>query len=201
MFERFTTEARGVVVEAQHEARHLNHAYVGTEHLLLALLRPDSGQPHAALTEAGLTADAARISIARFLEQSTSDTSSALGEDDAAALEAIGIDLDAIRAKIEESFGPGALDPPPALQRGLFRRKSKPARVGGHLPFTGRAKKVLELSLREAVALRHNRIGTEHILLGLLREGNGLAARVIHDASIDPADLRRRTIASLTQAA
>jgi ATP-dependent Clp protease ATP-binding subunit ClpA len=203
MFERFTTQARGVVVDAQHEARQLNHAYIGTEHLLLALLREDSGLPHTVLSEAGLSLDEARASVTRILNESSRETSNpALDEDDAAALEAIGIDLDAIRAKIEETFGPGALDPPPvARQQGLFRRKERPARVGGRLPFTARAKKVLELSLREAIVLRHKNIGAEHILLGLLREGEGLGAKVIHDAGIDLRDVRRRVVASLEQAA
>jgi ATP-dependent Clp protease ATP-binding subunit ClpA len=201
MFERFTTQARGVVVDAQHEARLLNHDYIGTEHLLLGLLREDSGPSHSLLTAAGLNPDSVRARIARLLDQSPRE-STALGEDDATALEAIGIDLEAIRAKIEESFGPGALDPPPQPRpQGLFRRKGKPARIGGHLPFTARAKKVLGLSLREAIALRHNNIGPEHILLGLLREGQGLAAKVMHEAGIDLTDLRRRTVASLEQAA
>ena len=200
MFERFSTEARGVVIEAQHEAHELGHNFIGTEHLLLALLRSGSGLPYTVLTEAGLDHAAARASVVRILQQSPQEPSSAtLGEDDAAALEAIGIDLDAIRAKIEESFGPGALDPPPARSQGLFRRRK--GRVGGHRPFTGRAKKVLGLSLREAVASHHDRIGSEHILLGLLREGVGVASQVIRDAGIEPAKLRRRTIASFNQAA
>jgi ATP-dependent Clp protease ATP-binding subunit ClpA len=201
MFERFTHEARNVVIGAQHQARQLHHNYIGTEHLLLALLQPDSGKSYAVLSDAGLDAVGVRACVEQWLERSA-EHGSALDADDAAALEAIGIDLDAIRAKVEESFGPGALDPPrPHRHRGLFRRKAKPARAGGRAPFTGRAKKVLELSLREAIALSHNHIGSEHILLGLLREGNGLAAQAIRDAGVDLTELRRSTIASLGQAA
>jgi ATP-dependent Clp protease ATP-binding subunit ClpA len=202
MFERFTTAARGVVIGAQHEARRLNHDFIGTEHLLLALLQPDSGGPYEVLTHAGLDATTARASIERLLAAGPQPDTTPLGDDDAAALEAIGIDLAAIRAKLEEAFGPGALDlPPPRRERRLFGRRRKPLRVGNHLPFTGRAKKSLELSLREAIALQHKSIGAEHLLLGLLREGHGLASIVIRTAGIDPVELRQRTVASLDQAA
>jgi hypothetical protein len=112
-----------------------------------------------------------------------------------AALEAIGIDLNAVRAKLEESFGPGALEPEVQPARyGLFGRKVS----GGR--FTRRSKKVLELSLREALRLKHNFggadqartvIGTEHLLLGLIREGEGLAAKIMVDAGIPFEPLRR----------
>jgi hypothetical protein len=121
------------------------------------------------------------------------------GDSDVAALQSIGIDLDAVRKKIEETFGPGALEPPPTpcRRRGLLRRW----RPQGHTPFTPRAKKVLELSLREALRLKHNYIGTEHILLGLLRDGEGLAAKVLTDEGFDLTDLRRWTLAALDVAA
>ena len=84
------------------------------------------------------------------------------------ALEAMGLSLDAVRHRVEEAAGRG----------------QEPTREG-HIPFTAQAKKVLELSLREALQLGHTYIGTEHILLGLLREGEGVAARVLADFSID----------------
>jgi ATP-dependent Clp protease ATP-binding subunit ClpA len=124
MFERFTDRARRVVVLAQEEARELGHNYIGTEHLLLGLLRERDGV-------------AAR------------------------ALEALGIRLDAVRQEIRQIIGTGSGMP------------------SGHIPFTPRAKKVLELSLREALQLGHNYIGTEHILLGLIHEGEGVAAQVL----------------------
>jgi hypothetical protein len=124
MFERFTDRARRVVVLAQEEARHLNHNYIGTEHILLGLIHEGDGV-------------AAR------------------------SLEALDISLEAVRTQVQEIVGHG--DEAPT----------------GHIPFTPRAKKVLELSLREAMSLGHNYIGTEHILLGLIREGGGVAAQVL----------------------
>jgi ATP-dependent Clp protease ATP-binding subunit ClpA len=124
MFERFTERARRVVVLAQEEARLLNHNYIGTEHLLLGLLREGEGVAAGALTS-------------------------------------MGIELEAVRSQVEEIIGQGA------------------AEQAGHIPFTPRAKKVLELSLREAHQLGHNYIGTEHILLGLVREAEGVAAQVL----------------------
>ena len=124
MFERFTDRARNVVVLAQEEARLLKHNYIGTEHILLGLIRESEG-------------------IA------------------AQALQALGIGLEAVREQVQEIIGTGQLAP------------------SGHIPFTPRAKKVLELSLREALQLGDNYIGTEHILLGLIREGDGVAAQVL----------------------
>jgi ATP-dependent Clp protease ATP-binding subunit ClpA len=125
MFERFSGQARHVVVSAQEEARDLDHNYIGTEHLLLGLLTSDS--------------------LA------------------CASLNALGYTHDNVQAKVEEMIGRGKASP------------------GGHIPFTPRAKKVLELSLREALQLKHNYIGTEHILLGLIREGEGVAAKILAD--------------------
>lgn len=191
MFERFTDAARAVVKGAQTEARlcgRCGQNHIGTEHLLLALLRPGSGIPYDLLTTAGLSHER----VAAFIT-GLADATEPLGAADAAALEAIGIDLDAVRTKLEENFGPGALTPPqPPARRGLFRRRAKPAGTG-HMPFTPRAKVVLELSLREALRLKHRYIGSEHILLGLIREGKGLAARILTDNGIDLADLRTRT--------
>jgi ATP-dependent Clp protease ATP-binding subunit ClpA len=126
MFERFSGQARHVVVSAQEEARELDHNYIGTEHLLLGLL-------------------------------ATSDSLAS------ASLTALGYTRDDVQAKLVELVGRGK------------------ASAGGHIPFTPRAKKVLELSLREALQLKHNYIGTEHILLGLLREGEGMAAQILAD--------------------
>ena len=124
MFERFTERARRVVVFAQEEARDLNHDYIGTEHLLLGLMR-----------------DADSVA--------------------ARALQGLDIGQDAVREQVTEIIGRGQRSP------------------SGHIPFTPRAKKVLELSLREALQLNHNYIGTEHILLGLVGEGEGVAAQVL----------------------
>ena len=194
MFERFTTQARAAVKDAQRHSGELGHHYIGTEHLLLALLEPPAGIPHAVLSEAGLTVERVRTDIETYLAEALGRENMPLGREDAEALEAIGIDLDAVRAKIEESFGPGALIPMPRpRRRGLFRRR-RPLSPTPCVPFTARCKKVLELSLRETIRLHHDHIGTEHLLLGLIREGEGLAAKIICDAGISLDDLRRRTL-------
>jgi hypothetical protein len=149
MFERFTDGARRVVVRAQHEARRLNHNYIGTEHLLL-----------------GLLADGA-----------SGDEGVA-----AAALDSFGISLEMVRHDVEEIIGKGVATPGAA-----------------HIPFTPRAKKVLELSLREALQLGHNYIGTEHVLLGLLREGEGVAAQVLVKRGAGLSSVRERVIELLVQ--
>jgi ATP-dependent Clp protease ATP-binding subunit ClpA len=196
MFERFTTQARDAVIGAQHEARGLGHRLIGTEHLLLALLVPQRGGAAAILASTGLDHERASASVTRLVGEAR------LSDSDAAALRSIGIDLEAIRAKLEQTFGPGALDcEPRARPGGLFRRKQASNTGWGHIRFSPRAKKVLELSLREALRLGHRHIGTEHILLGLIREGEGLAARIMVEAGIDLSELRRNTEESLRKAA
>jgi ATP-dependent Clp protease ATP-binding subunit ClpA len=200
MFERFTTAARSVVAQSQEDARRLRHRYIGTEHLLLALASQDSGAG-AVLHAEGLTAQGIEDAMVRLL----GSRSGSLGADDAAALRSIGIDLDEVIARIEENFGPVPLAaPPPRPRRWFPLRRQRPAtggRQGGHLPFAGRSKKVLELSLREALRLGHRWIGTEHILLGLIREGEGLAAKIIVEAGVDLDELRHRTETALRSAA
>ncbi len=142
MFERFTERARKVVVLAQEEARHFNHNYIGTEHLLLGLLREDEGV-------------AAR------------------------ALASLNVTLDEVREQVESIVGYG--------EEG----------TGAQAPFTPRSKKVLELALREALQLGHNYIGTEHILLGLVRESEGVAARVLSNLDVDPDKVRREVVRML----
>ena len=160
MFERFTEKARTVVVQAQQEARERGDSTIDTGHVLRALFRvPDNlalmvlegFSVREADVEAGLAARPAGAAS------------------DADALAALGIDLDEVRRRVEEAFGPGALDRARAPKRRF---------PGGHVPFAKEAKKALELALREALALRHNYIGTEHILLGLLH-GEGVAHDVL----------------------
>ncbi len=143
MFERFTEKARRVVVYAQEEARMLNQNYIGTEHLLLGLIREREGVA-------------------------------------AKALESLNISLDEVRGQVEDLIGKGTYVPT------------------GHIPFTPRAKKVLELSLREALQLGHNYIGTEHILLGLIREGEGVAAQVLINLGADLERVRSAVIQLLS---
>jgi ATP-dependent Clp protease ATP-binding subunit ClpA len=173
MFERFSKEARAVVVLAQEEARRLRHPRIGTEHLLLAMLDGGEGPGAQALRERGVTADDIRR---RVLPGPGSGTDTDL---DPAALATLGIDLEEVRRATEASFGPGALDAP------------KPGRTPtGHIPFGKRAKKVLELSLREALRLGHGYIGEGHVLLGLLREGDGTAVTALVQAGVDLSTLR-----------
>ena len=170
MFERFTPEAREVVVLAQEEARTLRHDHIGTEHLLLALLRLDTATT-AVLRRHGLDHDEVAEAVAAHLG----------GEDlDAEALRTLGIDLDTVRDVAEATFGPGALD---------ARRRGKRRGVPGHIPFTAGAKKVLQLSLREALAMRSRSISDGHIALGLLR-GGGTALALLRECGVDPAALR-----------
>ncbi|GAA4635416.1 hypothetical protein GCM10023196_080810 [Actinoallomurus vinaceus] len=172
MFERFADDARQAVRLSQEEARRLRHPFIGTEHLLLALLDEGHGPAAQALIDHGVTQKDLHGRIARL----TTPADDALDPD---ALAMIGIDLDQVRQATEASFGPGALEP-----------KARRAMPKGHIPFTRRAKKVLELSLRESLNLGHNYIGGGHMLLGLIREGQGLAARVLTDSGVDLATLR-----------
>ena len=197
MFERFTAAARGVVVGAQQEARELGHPHIGTEHLLLAQLSDPGTAVARLLRRSGLDAATARSEVERLVGTSHPELSFTESDaEDAAALKAIGIDLNAVRAAIEENFGAGALRLPrkPPRKRGLFGRLSG---AGYHVPFTARAKKVLELSLREALRLGHNFIAPEHIMLGVLREGRGLAAQILADRVTDLDELRSALTRSL----
>ena len=190
MFERFTDAARRVVVLAQDEARTLRHHYIGTEHLLLGVLGEEEGVAAATLRTFGLTVAAVRADVVRELASGGPPS-------DAEALRAIGIDLDVVRARVEESFGPGALE---HAGHGCRRRRWRRRRgrtTAGHIPFTPRAKNVLELALREPLRLGDRHLGTEHILLGLLREGEGLAVQVLVERGVPPAHLRARLLAAL----
>jgi ATP-dependent Clp protease ATP-binding subunit ClpA len=197
MFERFTHAARDAVIRAQAESRELHHPLIGTEHLLLALLRGDEqrGSGHLArlLAPQGVTADTVHDEIVRRVGRGASAVRDTAADD--AALRAIGIDINAVRRAIEDSFGPGALDLPPAAapkRRGLLRRV-----LPHHQPFSAKAKKSIELSLREALDLRHRELTEEHLLLGILREGTGLGAQILHEAGVDLHDLRAAVIAGL----
>jgi ATP-dependent Clp protease ATP-binding subunit ClpA len=98
---------------------------------------------------------------------------------DAEALRAIGIDVDEVRRRVEEAFGPGALDQGGRGRRLRRRSGPIPGPLGGRIPFTPRSKKALELAHREALSLGKTWIGTEHILLGIVREERGLGAHIL----------------------
>jgi hypothetical protein len=162
VFERFTDKARQVVVLAQQQARERGDDRIDTRHLLLALFRvPDN--------LAVMVMEAFSVQSADVEADLAGRATSTARDVDADALAALGIDLDEVRRRVEEAFGPGALD------RARGARRSW---LGGHIPFAKEAKKALELALREALALKHNYIGTEHILLGLLHDG------VAHDVLV-----------------
>jgi ATP-dependent Clp protease ATP-binding subunit ClpA len=207
MFERFTLGARATVVVAQDSARFLGHRYIGTEHVLLGLLAASDDIAGRVLAGLGVTRVRVIADIER-IEKAHQEPSRELLEKDTAALRTIGIDLDAVRAAVEESFGPGALDgnshddlPGPWWRRRHRQQQRPTGSPRGHIPFTPRAKKVLELSLREAMALKHDYIGTEHVLLGLLREGQGMAVRILRDEGVELDHLRELVLAELQRAA
>jgi ATP-dependent Clp protease ATP-binding subunit ClpA len=186
MFERFTGPARQAVVEAQNQARVLGQAEVRAEHLLLGILADREGVPARVLADLGLQHQALVREVAL------------LGAADADALRTIGIDLAAVRRHVEATFGPGALDRPAARRgRPLGRR----VRGGGHVPFTRAAKRALEQSLRQALDLRHNFIGAEHLLLGLLAADDDPAGQTLQRLGIDPATVRTQVRAALRRAA
>jgi len=197
MFERFTDAARAAVVGAQAEARALGHGWIGTEHLLLAVVQDPDRPVARRLAGLGLTHDRLHAEVVTTLGGH---------HDDGSALRDLGIDLDAVRARVEEQFGPGALDVPPARapqgRRGLLRRRRPPARkdCGGHIPFSRSAKKGLELALRESVGLGSREILVEHLVLGLMR-AEGLATTLVTRLGVAPADVRREVLDGLGRAA
>jgi ATP-dependent Clp protease ATP-binding subunit ClpC len=142
VFERFTAEARGVVVDAQEEARRLRHSYIGTEHILLGCFSN---------TEVGA----------------------------GAALAALGLRADQVREAVVQTVGLGE-DP-----------------SSGQIPFTPRAKKVMELGLREAQSLGQEHIESLHLLLGLIHEREGVAMRILLESGVSPERIRETAISML----
>jgi len=183
MFERFTDRARKVVILAKTKATERGDDQIRPVHMLYGLVGTD-GVAARALTALGVD----RAAVDRELARSAPEGRAPLGEaasGDAEALAAIGIDLDEIKRKIEDSFGPGALERVPLAPKGPLNRT-------GHLPLNDQAKLSLALSLKEARALHHNYIGTEHVLLGLLRVAERyprgeFAAVTLPDLGLDPA--------------
>jgi ATP-dependent Clp protease ATP-binding subunit ClpA len=159
VFERFTDRARQAVVLAQQEARGRGDDAIDTEHLLLALFAVPGSLASTVLEGFSVR----RGDVSADLEDRRRPSSAA------AALATLGIDLDEVRRRVEEAFGPGALD------RGHSRRSR---RWLGHMPFSKDAKKALQLALREALRLKHTSVDTEHLLLGVLH-GQGTAHDVL----------------------
>jgi ATP-dependent Clp protease ATP-binding subunit ClpA len=167
MFERFTKKARDVVVGAQSVAIERGADAIRAEHLLGSLCRVPDNLALMVLEAFSVRREDVEADLARPGPADTAAPS------DAEALASLGIDLDEVRRQIEDAFGPGALDRTRAA-RGRGGRG-----FGGHVPFDKDAKKVLALALREAVALKHNYIGCEHILLAMLHDSSGPAGRVL----------------------
>jgi ATP-dependent Clp protease ATP-binding subunit ClpA len=167
---------------AQQVAARLGHRSVGPEHLLLALLHLEDDLAPGILREAGLTVAAVEQEIRHGL-----DAGSVTQASDVDALRAIGIDLDAIRTRVEASFGPGALE--------------AGSRRPGVRPFTRPAKKLLERSLREAVARKHRHVGTEHLLLAMMHDPQGVTARIVVRLGLSPDHLRQTVLRAVHEAA
>ena len=195
MFERFTDRARKVVILAKTKATERGDDQIRPVHMLYGLVGTD-GVAARALTALGVD----RAAVDRELARSAPEGRAPLGEaasGDDEALAAIGIDLDEIKRKIEDSFGPGALERVPLAPKGPLNRT-------GHLPLNDQAKLSLALSLKEARALHHNYIGTEHVLLGLLRVAERyprgeFAAVTLPDLGLDPATAHERVLAEVRQ--
>jgi len=190
MFERFTDRARSVVITAKAKALECGDNRIRPVHMLYALAASD-GVATRALSALGVDAAA----VERELDRS--GAAGGADDGDAEALAAIGIDLEEIKRTIEESFGPGALERVPLTRKG-------PLNWTGRLPLSDQAKLSLALSLQEARALHHNYLGTEHLLLGLLRvaERNPrgeFAAGTLRDLGLDPATARDRALAEVLQ--
>jgi ATP-dependent Clp protease ATP-binding subunit ClpA len=174
MFERFTDEARRVVVVAQEEAREARDPRIDGAHLLLGIASVE-GPGRRALQAVGI--DRGR------LRESVREVDPVLGEVlDADALAALGIDLDRVREMVEASFGEGALRPD--------RRRRR--RLTGHLPLTAAGKSALVESLRAAIRRGDRSLDSRHLLLGLLEVGEKRTSAVLRHLGVDPEDLRRR---------
>lgn len=194
MFERFTRDARAVVVATQDICVALGVDEVRPAHLLLALTEQD-GEVGDVLAAHGLTPDA----VGDALGAPRPGPPTPLGDDDAAALRSLGIDLDAIREAVEEQFGEGAFDAAAAAST-ASEGDAGPGRpdddIGSRRSGFGRArfgrgaKKVLELSVREAIRTRAGEIRSEHLALGLLRTDDEAVRMLLGTLGVDVRALR-----------
>jgi ATP-dependent Clp protease ATP-binding subunit ClpA len=180
MLERFTRPARAVVDDAVRHARETTSSETRPEHLLMGLLDQDGCLALQVMEGLGVSADTVRRSLDRHRMRYVDG----LDDDDAEALAAIGIDLDEVVRRIDRNLG------------GLDARRSQ-----GRPRFTRSARKVLELALREAIAMRHSYIGTEHLLLALVRGGDRVVTDTLADVGLDPAALRDAVADAVRRAA
>ncbi len=196
MFDRFTLGARGVIVGAGEGARRIGHNWVGCEHILLAIAGSDTPVGEI-LNEAGVTPEAVEAAIAAVVGTTGGDG------DEKAALATLGIDLDEVRQAAEKIFGEGALDAARTSRRRPrhLRRRRRCTRRDDGLPLSPRAKRCLDMSLREALRLRHDYVGVEHIALSLLARDDTVAWKVLRRLGVVPANLSRRVHESLRRTA
>jgi ATP-dependent Clp protease ATP-binding subunit ClpA len=204
MFERFTTSARAVVVGARELAADRGDHAFGTEHMLLAVVEGDTAVARA-LAALCLTPERVRAALdappAADPAAADDDGTAGAAPSDAEALRDLGIDLDAVRRRAEELFGPGALDRPVGestrwWRRGRAaraRRSEAPCTGSGRLRFTADGRKALELSLREALRLGSRDITVEHVVLGLVR-AHGAATRLVSGLGVEPDDVRKAVL-------
>jgi ATP-dependent Clp protease ATP-binding subunit ClpA len=188
MFERFTDSARAAVIAAQTHARAFGHTRIGAEHVLLGALDDEQGIPAEVLGALGVDRAAVAAQVQSF------------GLSDAEALRTIGVDLDQVRRKVEDTFGPGALSRPRRQRQGLFGHRST---TGGQLAFSAEAKKSLVESLREAVAHADHYIGTEQLLLGLLATEEGTVMALLRrlGVTVDRSVIKAKVLAQLQRSA
>ena len=197
MPEHFTGDAQQVVVCASEQARRLGHGFVGGEHLLYGLAS-DDGEVGAVLRARGVTPERVEAEFVRLIGPENTAGGSLFDTLDRDALTTIGIDLDAVRERIEAAFGPAALAPvaPPPRRWRRTRPSRSPGRVTGHLPLTRRAKKCLASSLRAAQTQSSGRLGAEHIASALLAMDNGVPHRILSVIGVSAprlgADIRDR---------
>jgi len=183
MFERFTKDARRVIMASVNTAADEGAAKAGPQHLLYAVAAAENGVGARLLAGYGVTATKLQAAGASNTRRG------GLTDDEVAAMRSVGVDADEVFRRIEEAFGSWAFEEPVAepRRRGL---------VGG--PFDPQAKKVIELSLREAIALGHKRIGSEHILLALLRNGvAGPMSTVLTEHAVTYEDAKLRALDEL----
>ena len=181
MFARFTPQARQAVVQAREEAARLRHPWFGTEHLLLGLLRQTGTAAAGVLEGLGIT----RASVERELIETLGPPhgEQVFGEEDERALRTLGIDLQAVRARVEESFGPGALE------------WARPGRCGW--PMMPRLKESLARAAREA---GRGSIETDHLLLGMLDVRGALAVQLLESLGATRDTVRASVLARRAQA-
>ncbi|MGN8246556.1 Clp protease N-terminal domain-containing protein [Cellulomonas soli] len=174
MFEKFASDAREAVIRAQDAARTTGSDHVGAEHLLVGAVTTPESVAARSLTRLGLRPGDVVVLVRHLPTEALDDE----------ALASVGVDLEAVRAQAEATFGPGALD----------GSRTPPRR--GHLPLDGAAKKTLEVALREALRFKQRRIDSGHLLFACARLDDTRAHRVLAQLGVTPQGLRQAVIAT-----